>query len=281
MKNRKISLVLEGGGMRGAYTAGCLSWLIDEGINFDAAYGISTGAIHLSTFLFRNKEWLFDTSTRIIANKKYVGPSAILKAHELVDYDSMFKEFENCHGFDITKLKTDTKAKIGLYDLNVGETVYLPVSDFDNDFLKAACSLPLLGKVTKRNGHEYLDGGITKMIPIEESIKDGYNKHLIITTKPIDYVRKKANPLVVKLMKLAYPKCANISEDYKIRHINYKKQIDIINDLVNKGDALYRYPTGEVNVTRLGGSKEDLVALFNMGRNDMENMKEDIYKLVK
>ena len=277
----KISLVLEGGGMRGAYSAGCLSWLIDEGISFDGAYGISTGAIHLSTFLFGKKEWLFSTSTRIITNKNYIGANALLKAHQLVDYDSMFKEYENTFGFDITKLKTSTKAKIGLYDLNLGETVYLPVEEFDNDFLKAACSLPLLGKVTKRNGHSYLDGGITKMIPIEESIKDGYKKHLIITTKPIDYVRKPANKYIVKLMGLAYPSCPNISKDYDVRHINYVTQIDIINDLVKKGDALYRYPTRKANVTRLGGSKEELVSLFDMGRSDMENMREDIYKLLK
>ena len=50
-KRKRIALVLEGGGLRGAYTAGCLSWLIDEGIEFDGAYGISSGAVHLTAFL--------------------------------------------------------------------------------------------------------------------------------------------------------------------------------------------------------------------------------------
>lgn len=278
---KKISLVLEGGGMRGAYTAGCLSWLIDEGIEFDGAYGISTGAVHLSTYLFKNKEWLLKASTEVIANKKYIGANAFVHAGQIVDYDSMFKDFRENYGFDIDNLKTDVKAKIGLYDLNEGKTVYLPISDIDESLLKAACSLPLLGKTTKKNGHKYLDGGITKMIPIEESIKDGYTKHLIITTKPIDYVRKPSNKIVVKLMKTFYPDCPNMSKDYEVRHINYNKQIGIINDLVKSGDALYRYPTGEVNVTRLGGSTKDLISLFEMGRNDMENMREDIYKLIK
>ena len=51
MAIEKTGLVLEGGGMRGAYTAGALSWLIDQGIEFDASYGISTGAVHLTNFL--------------------------------------------------------------------------------------------------------------------------------------------------------------------------------------------------------------------------------------
>lgn len=267
--------------MRGAYTAGCLSWLIDEGIEFDGAYGISTGAVHLTTFLFKNKKWLFDASTKIIADKKYIGLNAYLKAGQLVDYDSMFKYFKDNYGFDIADLKADTKGRIGLYDLNLGETVFFDTSDMNMELLKAACSLPLLGKTTKHNGHKYLDGGITKMIPIEEAIKDGYEKHLIITTKPIDYIRKPSSKFVCKLMSIVYKNCPNMAKDYEVRHINYIKQINIINDLVNKGDALYRYPTKKTNVTRLGGSEEELVSLFEMGRNDMENMREEIYKLIK
>ena len=40
----KIGLVLEGGGVRGAYTVGALSWLKDNHISFDYSVGISSGA---------------------------------------------------------------------------------------------------------------------------------------------------------------------------------------------------------------------------------------------
>lgn len=279
MKKKKISLVLEGGGMRGAYTAGCLSWLIDEGIEFDGAYGISTGAIHLTTFLFKNKEWLKEMSTRIIANKDYIGLKAFLQEGQIVAFDHMFSNLDRL-GFDIKNLKTNTKAKLGYYDLGIGDCIFMPVEKIDTALLKAACSLPLLGKITKVEGKEYLDGGINKMIPIEESVKDGYDKHLIITTKPIDYVRKPAKAFVVWLMSTVYSQCKNIGRDYRDRHINYKNQIDLINQLVLDGKALYRYPTKTIKVTRLGGSFEDLDELFELGRSDMENSREEIYKLL-
>lgn len=279
--SKKISLVLEGGGMRGAYTAGCLSWLIDQGIEFDGAYGISTGAVHLTTFLFRNKKWLKTISTEILPCKDTIGVSAFLKEGQIVAYNHMFSKIVEDLHFDIKDIKTSTKAKIGLYDLEKGETIYVNSSDLNQKLLVAACSLPLLGKVTKENGRKYLDGGISKMIPIEESIKDGYEKHLIIATKPLDYVRKPAKDIIVKLMGLAYSYSPNIARDYKIRHLNYQSQLSIIKELVNKGDAIYCYPTGEVKVTRLGGKRADLVDLYNMGYQDMEDRKEEIYRLIK
>lgn len=278
---KKISLVLEGGGMRGAYTAGCLSWFIDEGIEFDGGYGISTGALHLTTFLFRNKEWLKTISTEILPAKDTIGVPAFFKEGQIVAYRHMFERVVERTGLNPNNINTKTKAKIGLYDLGEGKTVYIPIEKLNYRLLIAACSLPLLGKITKEDGHEYLDGGITDMIPIEESINDGFDKHFIIATKPLTFVRKPAKQFVVNLMKLAYKNCPNISKDYKIRHLNYVKQISLIKELVNSGDAIYRYPSGEVKVTRLGGSKEDLVDLFNMGRNDMENMREEIYKFIK
>ncbi len=282
--SKKLSLVLEGGGMRGAYTAGCLSWLIDEGIEFDCAYGISTGAVHLTSFLMKNKDFLFDMSTHYITDKTVVGIIPLFKEGRIVGYDHLFDEilYKTC-GFDIANLigKTTTKAKYGVYDLKLGKTIYLPLKDMDMTTLKAACSLPILGKTVKINGHEYLDGGITKMIPIEEAIDDGCSDHLIITTKPINYVRKPAKPSIVKLMTWTYKNCPQIGKDYKNRHLNYIKQIEIIKKLEETGHALYRYPTKESNVSRLGGSKEELIKLYELGRSDMEESREKIYDLIK
>ena len=65
----KTSLVLEGGGMRGAYTAGCLSWLLENSISFDSAYGISTGAVHLCSFLSENEDYLYDFKIKRYINR--------------------------------------------------------------------------------------------------------------------------------------------------------------------------------------------------------------------
>lgn len=280
MKKLKTALVLEGGGMRGAYTAGALTWLIDNKIEFDACYGISTGAVHLCNFLLKDKKNLKNFSCEYINAPKTIGFNAFLKTGRIVDYDGLF-EIALKQGFDIKALNSlKKKGKIGVYDLNKGETIFLDIQDININELKAACTLPIIGKVVKEKGRDIFDGGITEMIPINESIKDKNNVHLIITTKPIDYVRKKANPFVVFVMKLIYPRWQSVGNDYAIRHLNYVSQINTINELNNSNKALYCYPTKKSSVTRLGGSKQDLLELFNLGYSDMENRKKEIYKLL-
>lgn len=282
MKKVKTSLVLEGGGMRGAYTAGALSWLIDNNIEFDNAYGISTGAVHLCNFLLKDKKKLFDVSTKYIADENAIGLKSILRCGYLVDYDYIFNNLlVGVVGFDIKKLKDiKTDGKIGIYELKSGMAEYHSVKDLDIEELKAACTLPLLGKMAKLGDRQMLDAGISKMIPIEEAIKDGCDKHIIITTKPGDYVRKPSNKAVVEIMRLRYADCPNIAKDYEIRHRNYYIQISSIKNLVEEGKALYIYPSKSSKVSRLGGSQEELAELYELGRSDMEARKDEIFKLL-
>ncbi|MBR6233080.1 MAG: patatin family protein [Erysipelotrichaceae bacterium] len=282
MSKIKTSLVLEGGGMRGAYSAGALAWLIDQGIEFDCCYGISTGAVHMVSFLMKSKEFLYELPVNKITDPRIVGIRPLLRCGRIVDYDYLFDVIlAKEENYDISPLKDCKDGQIGLYSLSKGKTFYHSTKDISMKLLEASTSLPILGTIVKEDGEEYLDGGITDMIPIQKAVDDGCKRHLIITTKPGDYERKPAKPFVVWLMKKSYPQCENISEDYKIRHINYMKQINMIKDLEKKKEAVYIYPSRHSNVTRLGGSFEELDALYKLGYSDMENRKEEILSLFK
>lgn len=267
--------------MRGAYTAGALSWLVDNGIEADNAYGISTGAVHLCNYLMKNMQNLFDFSTDYIADKKFVGIRPILSCGRIVNYDLLFDEFLKKEiGFDISPLKDiKTDGYIGVYDLADAKTNYISIHDIDYTELKAACTLPVLGKTVHKDGHDILDGGITKMIPIEKAVEDGCNACIVITTKPGDYVRKPAKEPIIQIMKMCYPSCKQISEDYRVRHINYNDQISLIKKLEEEKKAVYIFPSKSSNVSRLGGSKEELRELYELGRSDMEARREEILTL--
>lgn len=278
----KISLVLEGGGMRGAYTAGALAWLLENNIEFDNSYGISTGAVHLASFLLKDEKILHDTSTEYIADSRIVGLKAVLQEGRIVSYDLLFsKILKDEVKYPFEKLK-DIKhnAKIGLYDLDEGKTIYYPLQELGSTGLKAACSLPILGKVVKFINKRFLDGGITEMIPIKEAIKDGNNKHLVITTKPLNYERKKAPFIIRLLMRIYYLRTPAIARDYSVRHLNYEEQIGMVKDLADKKEALYFYPSKDLKVSRLSGDPVVLNELYQLGYSDMEKRKEEIFDLV-
>lgn len=283
----KTALVMEGGGMRGAYTAGCLSWLIDNGIEFDTHYGISTGAVHLCSFLIKEKKYLYDLSTDYIADDHLVGLKPLLREGRIVGYDYLFNYIlPDVFGFDMQKVidtAKDKSAKIGLYDLSVDKTIYKEIKDLDvgMNLLKGSVTLPIIGRIVKYDGGEYLDGGITDMIPVNEAIKDGNEKYLIITTKPGDYKRKKAGFFLRLLMRLNYLSHPKIAEDYSIRHENYNSQIETIKNLEKENKATWILPSKTIPVSRMKGDKADLRTLYDLGRSDMEARKEEIFAIFK
>ena len=282
MLDKKIALVMEGGGMRGAYTAGALTWLIDNGIDFSSSYGISSGAFYLCGYLMHNRDFLYDCSTNGVTDKRYLFLPGLLRSGKVVDYDFLFNQIlvKEKH-MDLSPLKDlDREGFIGLYDLTIGKTIYVSTRDIDVDLLKAAASLPILGKLVKYGYKEYFDGGITKMIPIEKAVEDGCEKFLIITTKPENYVRKPAKKPIIQLMKVMYPQCPQISKDYAVRHINYNRQIELIKSLAQEKKAVFCFPTKESKVTRIGGTFEQLDDLFKLGYSDMEQRKESFFELI-
>ena len=275
----KTSIVLEGGGMRGAYSAGCLSWLLDNNISFDSAYGISTGAVHLCSYLMNSKELLYNCATDYIADDKLIGMKSIMREKTYVGYNLLFSDILPNAGYHIKNAQNNPcKAKIGLYDLDLGKCIYKSVDEIDEkmELLKASTTLPIIGRLVNYDGHKYLDGGITDMIPIDEAIRDGNEKFLVITTKPHDFVREPASGAIVSLMGLTYPKHKSVKADYKIRHINYNKQVAKVHELEEEGLAIHMAPSKTIPVKRMTGDKPSLRILFDLGYADMEARKDEI-----
>lgn len=277
----KTGLVLEGGGVRGAYTAGALAWLSEQGIYFDYNIGISSGAAYLALYLSGETKIAYEMSTDFSIDPQNVGLKALLKCGHFVDGDRIFTHFlKNVQGFRVKKLReAEENMEIGVYDLDEEKTVYYTNKDLDDDLdlIRAACSLPIASNVIEFKGRKLLDGGITKMVPIERALEQGCNKCLIITTKPAGFVRKPANRMIDFLMRIAYRKYPSIRRDYKVRHLNYNKQMELVKSLVESGNALQVAPSSLVKVNRFKGDPEKCKMLYQMGYQDMENRKEEIY----
>ena len=55
-KKTKTGLILEGGGMRGVFTAGILDFFIEKGLEFDTCFGVSAGACMACSYLSKQAE---------------------------------------------------------------------------------------------------------------------------------------------------------------------------------------------------------------------------------
>ena len=278
----KVALVLEGGGARGAYTAGALAWLTDHPeVKFDYHVGISSGAVYLCAYLLGDKNTPYMIAVKYGASKDNVGFEAFKREGHYVAYKHLFEDYLiGREHFDIRPLieNKDIQMEVGVYDLGQAKTVWYKNTELDPGcvILRGTCALPVASAVVEYEGKRFLDGGITKMIPIERALEVGCNKALVITTKPENYVRKPSSPIVKLMMKHLYKDCPQAAKDYGVRHMNYYKQMNIIYQMVNRNNALLIRPTQTLEVNRWGGDEASLQRLFDLGYQDMEASKEKI-----
>jgi predicted patatin/cPLA2 family phospholipase len=281
----RIGLVLEGGGVRGAYTAGCLAWLYDNNIHFDYSAGISSGAVYLSCFLMGQPQIAKNMSTKYACDPNMTGFGAMVHCGHYVDYEMIFEKYLRGveHMSCQPLIDANPDMEVGAYDLDLGKTVWFRPKDMDPELvlLRATCALPVAAETVEYKGRKLLDGGITKMIPIERAVEQGCTKVMVITTKPADFVRKPASKFIRFMMKRIYKDYPKVEEDYQVRHINYYKQMTMIKDMVADNKAMLMYPSETVKVNRFKGDEEKCLQLYNLGYADMEKRKDEILAFMK
>ncbi|NCB32829.1 MAG: patatin family protein [Erysipelotrichia bacterium] len=277
-------LVLEGGGMRGAFTAGALAWLNDNQVTFDYGVGISSGAVYLCNYWMGNKQIPYNMSVVYAANKDNVGLKAFQREGYYVAYKHIFEDDLIGREHMTVQEIRDQKApiEIGAYDLKQGKTIFFDSQDLDDNLtlLRGCCALPVASAIVDYEDKRLLDGGITTMIPIERSVLHGCTRHLIITTKPADYVRKPTSRIVRCMIRHIYKQYPQVYQDYSIRQLNYYKQIGIIELLEKEKKAMTIRPSASIPISRFRGDKENCQKLYDLGYQDMETKRDDIMRFL-
>ena len=91
-KEKKTGLVLEGGGMRGIYTAGVLDVFLDHDISFDGVIGVSAGAVHGASFVSGQKERSIRYYKKYCNDKRFMSFKNWLRTGNLVDEQFCFHD---------------------------------------------------------------------------------------------------------------------------------------------------------------------------------------------
>jgi predicted patatin/cPLA2 family phospholipase len=213
------------------------------------------------------------------------GVGAMIHCGHYVDYEMIFEKYLRGveHMSCQPLIDANPDMEVGAYDLDLGKTVWFRPKDMDPELvlLRATCALPVAAETVEYKGRKLLDGGITKMIPIERAVEQGCTKVMVITTKPADFVRKPASKFIRFMMKRIYKDYPKVEEDYQVRHINYYKQMTMIKDMVADNKAILMYPSETVKVNRFKGDEEKCLQLYNLGYADMEKRKDEILAFMK
>ena len=275
-------LVVEGGGMRGIYTAGVLDFFMEKNIYFDDCYGVSAGACHLSSYLSKQRGRSLKVTLDYINDKRYCSINSLIKTGDMFGVEMLYNRIPN--ELVLYDYETFNKFKGNFYSVvtncKTGKAEYMKIQDMKKDIVnvRASSSLPLLSRIVEINGEEYLDGGITDSIPIKKSIEDGHHKNVVILTRDKTYRKSKASFL--NIFKIKYKKYPNLVKAIEDRYKMYNNTIDFIEEKRKNGEVFVIQPKGPVNISRVEKDKTKLKALYYEGYNDAKECYEDLIKFI-
>lgn len=273
---KDIALVLEGGGMRGAYSSGVLDVMHDNGLKFGGYAGTSAGATHICSFMSEQRERNMRIDTVHSQDPRYMGFKQLIKTGDYFPrefcYITIPREIDP---FDYAKFEENAKVS-DFYsvatNLETGEAEYLLTQEVDKgdglECVRASASLPLMSKIVELRGMKLLDGGIGDSIPFEFMERKGFKKQVVILTQQEGYV-KKPNSLI-PLFKLMYRKYPKFVEAAATRHIRYNEALAKLKENEKAGKSFVFRPSEPFKISRIEKDASKLVELYKMGLKDGE-----------
>lgn len=277
-----LGLVLEGGGMRGLYTAGVLDFFIDQSLYTDGVIGVSAGACHACSYVSKQRGRAYRTNTDYLKDKRYMSFHSLLKTGDLFGAKFVYEDIPNT--LDPYDFETFNTSGIRLYavctNLETGSPEYLPCINMKQDVIniRASASLPLLSRNVEVGGKLLLDGGVSDSIPIKHFQEMGYTKNIIVLTQCSSYRKGKNN--LLPLIRKSYRKYPNFIKAVEQRHTQYNRTLDEISRMEEEGSVFVIRPSSPVKISRLEKNKDNLKALYNQGYSDAKNQYEALQKFI-
>lgn len=279
----KTGLILEGGAMRGLFTAGVMDVLMEHSVEFDGAIGVSAGAAFGCNYKSRQIGRVLRYNTRFCSDKRYGGLRVLLKTGNIYSTDFCYGEVPV--KYDPFDFETYGNNPMEFYvvatDIETGEAVYHRYEGTEPsgfDWIRASASMPLVSQIVEIDGRKMLDGGIADSIPVQYFEQLGYEKNVVVLTRPSGYQKEKNKvlPLIRKKYK-AYPKLVEAMEN---RHERYNETLGYIRQQEQAGKIFVIRPEESIPVRRVEKDPERLKAAYEMGRKTMERQMDEVMEFL-
>ncbi|QHS21891.1 patatin family protein [Virgibacillus sp. MSP4-1] len=270
-------LMLEGGGMRCAYTVGVLDFFMDNNMEFPYVATASAGALIGSSFIAGQRDRNYRILKELGKNPESISFKRMFQKRELFNMEYIFDKVPN----KIVPLDFDafTKAKsqfiIGTTDINTGKPLYYDSFHEKEDLftiIRASCSLPVLSPSVSYEGLDLMDGGVSNPIPIQPLIDRGIEKNVVILTRNKGYTKKatKLNWLYKRLFK-DKPELRRLLQN---RHILYNQTMHQLREMEKQNKVFIMQPEAPLSASRIEKSHQKLEQLYIQGYQEAEKNAE-------
>ena len=275
----KKGLVLEGGAMRGLWTAGITDVMMEHDIWPDGLIGVSAGAAFGCNYKSRQAGRAIRYNTRFANDSRYSGVRSLLTTGNYFNADFGYHVIPTQYDiFDNDAFNNNPMAFIAVCtDVETGQAVYRQLDKADDecyDYIRASASMPLVSKVVELGGLKLLDGGVSDSIPLEYFESIGYSRNVVILTQPLGY--RKAHNRLMPLMRMSLHKYPKMIQAMDERHVMYNKQLDYVAQAEREGRCLVIRPDEKIPIGHISHDKDQMQRVYEIGRQVGERYIEKI-----
>ena len=270
----KTVLILEGGAMRGLYTAGVLDVLLDHPeIRFDAVAGVSAGALFGINYKSRQRDRALRYNVKYCDDEGYFSMRSYVKTGDLMNREFCFDKLPNeLDPFDYDAYRENPLAFYAVVtNLLTGQAEYPLLDDLKRaeqmEYLRASGSLPFLSRPVMIDHVPYLDGGVADSIPVRHFLDAGFDRAVVVLTRPKGY-RKSG---LIAGAHLKYPRYPFFADALMNRNLVYNRTCDEVETLENEGTIFVLRPSRDVGVKRTESDRNKLQELYEVGTSDSES----------
>lgn len=271
----RAGMVLEGGAMRGIFTAGVLDFLMEKECWFSYVVGVSAGSSNAADYVSRQIGRTRDCMAVKDKDKRYIhsNPLKFLKTGEIFDMDMLYNRYPNeLFPFDYeTYFHSGISCELVVTNCLTGKAEYLDDREDGNRLLSliaASSSIPMMSHMVEVDGVPYLDGGLADSIPVLRAMEKGYRKLLVVLTRKKGY-RKKEKSAVQRLVRIYYRKYPELVRTIISRGRVYNRTMELVEKWEAEGKIFVIRPEMPV-VSRTEQDCDKLLAFYRHGYDLME-----------
>ncbi|HAP20766.1 patatin family protein [Frisingicoccus caecimuris] len=275
----KTGLVLEGGAMRGMYTAGVLDVMMENHVEVDGVIGVSAGAVFGCNYKSKQIGRVIRYNTKYCSDERYVSLKSLIKTGDLYGAEFCYNELPT--RLDPFDVKTYQENPVDFYvtctDVHTGRPVYHLCNRGDAEdiqWMRASASMPLVSRIVSVGGYDLLDGGISDSIPIRWFLKQGYKKNIVVLTQPAGYRKKPTR--MIPMFKVFMRKYPEIAKAMKRRHRNYNGSLKAVKKLEERGEVFLLQPSEPITIGRTEKDPEKLKRVYQLGRQDAQRHLQEM-----
>ncbi len=262
-------LVMEGGAMRGMFTAGVIDVFMENGIEFDAAVGVSAGATFGCNFKSRQIGRAIRYNKKFCRDWRYCSVRSLVLTGDLYGADFCYNRIPN--ELDVYDLESYRKNPMKFYvvasDCETGTPIYRELKDCgetDLEWMRGSASMPLASRIVNVDGFKILDGGMTDSIPLEFMEAIGCTKNVVILTQHREYAKTKSKLMwLLKIVLARYPRLVEAMEH---RAEMYNSQKEHVFRRVTEGSAIAICPEKPLGIRRTEKNPDELQRCYDEGR---------------